>query len=95
MATVTFKVFVYQSTGYEKGFHFFESDDMEKYGYVLVGGHEFEYEIPADFNPVAAEVAAINKTIDKLTDEHTNKVLQLKGRIQELLCIENTPRGSA
>jgi hypothetical protein len=63
--------------------------DMSDEHVTCVGVHEFDYEIPADFDPVAAEVKALNKELNRLTDKHLTEVRRLKGRIAELLCLEN------
>jgi hypothetical protein len=79
-----------QKSPHREGFHFCASD-MSQYGYITVGevDTEIDYDIPADWNPVAAEVAALNKHLQEISDEHHAKVRQIKGRIAELLCIEN------
>ncbi|KAF3997505.1 hypothetical protein [Glaciimonas immobilis] len=66
----------------------FGNDDMTNCGYVLIGPHEFEYEIPADFNPVASEIAALEKNLDTMADEYHIGVAKIKDRIAELQCIE-------
>ncbi len=64
--------------------------DMSKYGYILVGIHEFDYEIPAGFNPIAAQVDVLKKGLDTLQRDHDRKVANIKEQIQNLLCIENS-----
>jgi hypothetical protein len=66
------------------------SVDMSKFGYIFVGVHEFDYEIPADFNPITAQVAALRKGLDKLERDHDVQVANIKEQIQNLLCIENS-----
>jgi hypothetical protein len=63
--------------------------DMSDQHTMLVGVHEFEFAIPADFDPVAAQVKALNKELETLTEKHVSEVRRIKGRIAELLCIEN------
>lgn len=89
---VTIKAFVHKGIDqYVSGYCLFSCDDMTSCGYVLVGPVEIEYEVPESFNPVAAQVTALEKMLDEETHAHTRKVMQIKGRIQELLCIENNP----
>jgi hypothetical protein len=100
MATVKINAYVHQQTsryGEEEHVHYvvFHSEDMTSCGYVLIGPVEIDYTLPEDFNPVAAEVAAINKQIGKLKDECRTNVRRLNDRIQQLLCIENKPTAAA
>jgi hypothetical protein len=60
--------------------------------YVLISTFEVEYEIPADFNAVAAEVSMLEKQLDKLSEDHMQKVRQIKGRINDLLAIGYEPK---
>jgi hypothetical protein len=62
--------------------------DMGSADYVLVGPVEFEYDVPADFNPIAAEVAALNKQKDALADEYQKRSAAIQSRINDLLCLE-------
>ncbi|MDS1141744.1 hypothetical protein RE432_14985 [Pusillimonas sp. SM2304] len=63
--------------------------DMSLYGCVVVEPIEIEYEIPADFNRVAAEVAALDKQIEAVRGEFTAKLQDLSDKKAQLLCIEN------
>ncbi len=86
---VTIKGFVHKSPHGET-FNFFGCD-MSKYGDILVAPHSFEYELPADWNPVAAEVEMIDKKLDEIIGEHLAQVRALNARKATLLCIENNP----
>lgn len=79
-----------QTSPHRQEFQFCAAD-MSQYGYLNVGPVDFEidYEIPDDWNPTAAEVAALEKRLQEENDAHMAKVRQIKGRIAELLCIEN------
>jgi hypothetical protein len=94
MSKVTIKGFIYKCN-YGTGYHFYHTDGMDKYGDLLVGPCEFEYEIPEDFNPAAAEVAMLEKKIDEVSDEYHKKIAALKGRINDLKCIEHSPAEQA
>jgi hypothetical protein len=88
MATVKIKGIVHKDS-WGDGFSFFVGD-MSKHGYIPVGPHEIDYEVPADFNPVAAEVASLEKQIETISGEHMITVKRIRGRIAELQCIENS-----
>lgn len=89
MTTVTIKGFVHKNkygAGYEVSQY-----DMSEFGDLLVGPVEFQYEVPAEFNPVVAAVRALEKKRDALNKEHTDKVRVINESIAKLLCIENKP----
>jgi hypothetical protein len=67
------------------------SSDMSKYDYVVVGPASFEYDVPADFNPVLAQVTALEKKLDTLSEEYQRNVAAIRGQISNLQCIENSP----
>lgn len=71
----------------------FVASDMSEYGFINVGpiDTEIDYDIQDGWNPVAAEVAMLEKQLAKLSDEHMNKVRKIRLRINDLLCIENNP----
>jgi len=73
----------------EPMYQIFTFDASAHGDYTLVCKQEIELEIPADFNPVAAEIAGIEKRLDAAQDEYLRKVQQLKDRIASLRCIEN------
>ena len=84
---VTIKGFVHKDK-YDDEFIMYPHD-MSSYGYLLVGGYQFDFEIPASFNPVALEIAALKKKSEKLSDEYMQQIGEIKRRISELTCIEN------
>lgn len=69
--------------------------DMSEYGYITVCPHDIEIPMPAEFNPVAAEVSMLEKKLNVMANEHAQKVKQIKDRIANLLCIEYTPGDTA
>ena len=77
------------------GFTTWSSGEMSEHGYITVAPHDLEFTVPATFNAVAAEVAAIEKKLDTMADEYHGKVANLKERIASLLCIENKPSVAA
>jgi len=56
-------------------------------GYIFVGSFDTEFPIPEAFNPVAAEVAALEKKLDAMADEYHGKAAQIKDRIANLQCL--------
>jgi hypothetical protein len=86
MDTIRIEGFIAQSP-YGTGYSFVECD-MTAHGYVTVCPHVLEFTIPQTFNPVAAKVSMLEKQLDKLSEEHHQKVKRIKDRIANLLCIE-------
>lgn len=87
MATVTIKGLVHK--GMMDGAFVLFHTDMSHHGYAVIGPAELQYELPSDYNPVAVEVASLNKQLDALTEQFQTNVARIKGRIAELQCIEN------
>lgn len=90
MATATIKGFIHKSINSED-FALFGCD-MTKYGYVLVCPYEFAFEIPATFNPIAAQVSALEKQRDKVRSEFNMRIAQINDEISKLQCLEFSPR---
>lgn len=88
MTQITIDGFIHKRLG--DGEYNFFGCEMTDYGHVIVAPHQIIFEIPESFNPVAAEVSALNAKLNEISDEHMKQVRQIKGRIAELLCIENT-----
>jgi hypothetical protein len=93
MATITIQGFVHKQENSDK--MIFWPSDMSEYGYTMVGPHEFQYKIPSDFNPVAAEVAMLDKKLADIKNEYADRVRVIEDRKARLLCIENNPTESA
>lgn len=55
--------------------------------FTFVGAQEIEYTIPADFNPVAAEVETLREARVKVVEEFTAKLQQIDVRLANLLSI--------
>lgn len=90
MAKVLIKGFVHVITGYEGEpyYNFYQTDMSGHDGFGLcVGKAELEYEPPADFNPVATEVAALEKRKAEALRAYTETVKQLNDRISKLQAI--------
>ncbi|PZX29434.1 hypothetical protein C7416_104439 [Cupriavidus phytorum] len=70
---------------------FFTFDGMEEHGYLYVCPHKIVAEVPDSFNPVAAEVAALEKERENVRAELNARIKQINDRIANLTCIEHTP----
>lgn len=97
MATVHIKIdgFIHKNK-YSRSFVFYQHD-MSEYGDILVGPHtlEFDYELPEGWNPVAAQVSALEKAKATLSAEFNRRVAQINDEISKLQCLEFTPAGAA
>lgn len=90
METIKIEGFILKTPYGDKDFTF-SVGEMSKYGYLTVCPHSFEFTVPAEFNPIAAEVSMLEKKLDEMNDEHAHQVKVVKDRIANLLCIEYTP----
>jgi len=97
MSAVTIKIEGFIMRSPHSGNICFYESDMSQYGYLMVGPytHEFDYELPEGWDPTAAQVAALNKQKDALTDEFHRRVAQINDQISKLQCLEFTPEGAA
>jgi hypothetical protein len=57
-------------------------------GMVVVREHSFEVEIPDDFDPRPAQIAALDEQITKTRAEFTKRITELQEQKSRLLCIE-------
>ena len=95
MTTVTVKGFVYRTEemnyktfGMEPRYHLYNSGGMDATIFGLtVGPYAFEYEIPAEFNPVAVEVAALETKLRALDDEHMRTRAEINEKLAKLQAI--------
>jgi hypothetical protein len=98
MAIVQIKGFVHAERRHTGEFRFLIRDvDMSGYdGFGhLVGEATFDYEVPADFNPVAAELAGLNKQLEEVNREFAAKVRRINEQIAKLEAIEYTPEAKS
>lgn len=84
--TVTVDGFVMIS---EYGYLTWHTSEMDDY--TTITPHTITFTVPAGYNAVASEIAAIDKKLDTMADEYHGKVTQLNQRKNDLLCIENSP----
>ena len=64
--------------------------DMSGTVFTFIEKIEIDYEIPANFNPTAQKIAALNAELDRVKDEYMEKTSSLKSRINDLQCIEHS-----
>lgn len=56
---------------------------------LYVGEHSFTYEVPAGWNPVAVEVAALEDQKKKALEDFQRTVAQINERLSKLQAITN------
>lgn len=86
MKTVKLTAYVHVDK-YNDGKYFAHSADMTNWGDVCLGKAEFEFTIPEDFNPVAAEVAMLEKKLGAMAAEYHTNAAKIKSRISDLQCL--------
>jgi hypothetical protein len=71
---------------------FNKSDTMGKADpdWVLIGPHSFDVELPDDFDPRPAKIAALEEAKRKARADFAARITELDAQIQSLLAIENT-----
>lgn len=57
--------------------------------YIFIKEHEFEYELPADFDPIKPQLAALDAKEKELTFQYNQALNHIKVKRQELLAIGN------
>ena len=82
---VTIKGFIHKSA-YTDGF-MMASCDMTEFGHLMVVPHEFEFDIPDTFNPVAAEIEVLEKKLADVSDKFMEQSRAIKSRIADLKCL--------
>ena len=102
MARITIKGYVtasrYRWMGADEPLRFnFQSweprkDDTETF---VVCPHEFEVEVPADFNANAAEIAVLEAQKDAIAAAFAKQVREIQERLANLRAIEYTPVAEA
>lgn len=68
----------------------FTSDRQGDKYYTLIGPAEFAYDIPADFNPVAAKLSALEAEKQKIRAAFAAKVAEIDDAINKLQALEMT-----
>ena len=93
--TITLKIFVHyrrkeswEDPNSPPNFVVFSSD-MSDYGYTLLSELEVSFTPPEDFNPVSAEVAAIEAAKSKAVAVYHESVKHLNDQLSKWLAITN------
>lgn len=97
MAKVEIKGFVHVRMDYQgrPDYQFFHADMSGHDGFGLcVGETSFEYEPPADFNPVATEVAALEKRKAAALRAYQHTVNEINERLSKLQAITFEPEAA-
>lgn len=59
--------------------------------YVCLGEHEVEVSIPADVNPAALAITALERHRDSVREQMMQKIAVIDERIESIRCIEYKP----
>lgn len=97
MAKIKIKGFVHVRVDYrgQPEYSFFQTDMSGHDGFGLcVGETTFEYEPPADFNPVATEVAALEKRKAAALRAYQQTVSEINERLSKLQAITFEPEAA-
>lgn len=93
---VTVKGYIYwhkYSWADAASFIFFGTDSMGDIdpNYALIQPHQFDVEIPDDFNPVPQQIQAMRTAQTAIRAKAEAQVTNIEESIQRLLCIEYKP----
>jgi len=82
----------------EVKYMFFEgggSNYFSEQGYFQVCEHTVEVELPETFNPVAAQVSALNAKKEAIQRQFTDRIREINDAISNLQCLTFDPSGTA
>lgn len=60
---------------------------------IILGTHEFDFEMPDEKQMAVKEIDLINNQIEVMSEAFWKQKSIMQGRIQSLLAIENNPTG--
>lgn len=86
---IEFKTSEYGNDNYH-GF-FFHALEMSDYGYINVMPYTIEVEIPDEFDPRSAQIAALEKEKTALRAACQKSITNIERHISELLALDNIP----
>lgn len=69
------------------GFITHAGSEMPDHGYLTVMPYNLKFTVPADFNPVAAQVSALEAEREKLKKEFNNRIAKINDQISKLQAI--------
>lgn len=72
----------------DKEYRLFKYDQSDKYTAAVIGPAEFEFEVPDDFNPIPAKLAAIEQAKQKARAEYMAKVEELNEQASKLTALK-------
>jgi hypothetical protein len=95
MATHTIKGFItYERYHWEKegriSFQTWKPGPEHEAQKVVVAEHEFDFEVPDDFNPIPQQVAALEEQKRKARVKLAQDLARIDEQISKLTCIEHT-----
>ena len=61
--------------------------EMTEHGYITIMPYTLKFTVPDDFNPVAAQVAALEAAREKLRKEFNARINQIEDEISKLQAI--------
>lgn len=65
--------------------------DMSNLGYIVLGKHEFEFDMPGKEVTIPKAVAALKAKQERIRTEALKNVADVEQEIKELLCLEYKP----
>ena len=91
MKTITIKGGIYIDTGKyadpENPYRFFSGDPTDFNEYIAIMLHQITAEVPDDFDPRPAKIAALEAKKQELRAEFAAKVTEIERKISELQAI--------
>jgi hypothetical protein len=94
MSTITLTGFVHtrvdEFTG-KREYTFAAWDEWKSCGYVLVGPASLEYQLPPNFNPIAAEVAQLKAEKEAATAAFRKRLQEINEQLAKLEAITYEP----
>ena len=91
METIKLKetLYIHKAPGYLIEDYSFFLHDMSDCGYILLGTHDLDIDIPKPTkDPIEAEIEMLKNQVAVINIEAYAKTQQLEQRISELTCIE-------
>ena len=91
MTTATITGFIHYQPPFYEGdkphFSFFSWDASDQ-GYLAVMPHTIEVELPDDFNPISAQVQALQAKKAAVLAEYQKRVADINEQLSKLQCLE-------
>lgn len=96
MAKRTIKAFVHfeQEPWMDKPKFSVYGCDMSSCGYVFIREQDIEVDIPDDFNPIALQIASLEKKKTALRAKLAEELMNIEDRISELSALSYEPEAA-